>query len=367
MENRVCKLLGIDYPIIQAPMAGFSTVAMAAAVSNAGALGSIALGASNHVHARKLIEEMQEETGAPFSLNFFCHAPAEHDAEREARWLAYLEPYFAQFDARPPTGLKEIYKSFVEDEDMQDLVLAMPPRAVSFHFGLPPGPCIAALKKAGCVLLASATCADEARQIEDAGIDIIVAQGYESGGHRGVFEPQKGDPAIGTFELVRAIRRQSALPIVAAGGIMNGQDIAAIMAEGADAVQLGTAFVLCPESSAHDEYRAAMKSSRARETVISDVISGRPARGIPNRLFNEIGAPDHPPLPDYPITYDATKALNAAASKRGNYDFAVNWAGTGAPLARELPAGELVQVLANELATALANALTRELAEGKKR
>ena len=160
MENRVCKLLGIEHPIIQAPMAGTSTVAMAAAVSNAGALGSIALGASNHVHARKLIEEMQEETDAPFNLNFFCHAPAEHDAAREARWLAHLAPFFAEFDAKPPVGLKEIYKSFVEDEDMLDLVLAMPPRAVSFHFGLPPGPCISALKKAGCVLLAGGAARD---------------------------------------------------------------------------------------------------------------------------------------------------------------------------------------------------------------
>ncbi|HEX8957161.1 MAG TPA: nitronate monooxygenase [Burkholderiaceae bacterium] len=350
MENRVCKLLGIEHPIIQAPMAGTSTVAMAAAVSNAGALGSIALGASNHLHARKLIEEMLEETDAPFSLNFFCHAPAEHDAAREARWLAHLAPFFAEFDAKPPVGLKEIYKSFVEDEDMLDLVLAMPPRAVSFHFGLPPGPYISALKKAGCVLLASATSPAEAKQIEEAGIDIIVAQGYESGGHRGLFEPEKGDPAIGVIELVRAIRKQSALPIVAAGGIMSGQGIADLMAEGADAAQLGTAFILCPESSAHDEYRAAMKSPRVRETVVTDVISGRPARCIPNRLFTDIGAPGHPPLPDYPIAYDGTKALNAAAGKRGNVDFAVNWAGTGAVRAREMPAGELVQVLARELA-----------------
>jgi nitronate monooxygenase len=350
MENRICKLLGIEHPIIQSPMAGTSTVAMAAAVSNAGGLGSIALGASNHVHARKLIEEMLDTTDRPFCLNFFCHAPAEHDVEREARWLCHLEPYFAQFDAKPPAGLKEIYKSFVEDEDMQDLVLSMPPRAVSFHFGLPPGPCIGALKKAGCVLLASATSPEEARQIEDAGIDIVVAQGYESGGHRGIFEPSKGDPAIGVVELVRAIRKQTTLPIVAAGGIMDGQGIAAIMAEGADAAQLGTAFVLCPESSAHDEYRAAMKSARARETVVTAAISGRPARCIPNRLFTDVGAPGHPPLPDYPIAYDGTKALNAAASKRGNFDFSVNWAGTGAALAREMPADELVRVLARELA-----------------
>ena len=350
MENRVCKLLGIEHPIIQSPMAGTSTVAMAAAVSNAGALGSIALGASNHTHARKLIDEMLEETDRPFNLNFFCHEPAEHDAEREALWLSYLEPFFAQFDARPPAGLKEIYKSFIEDEEMQDLVLSMPPRAVSFHFGLPPGPCIKALKKAGCVLLASATSPDEARQIEEAGIDIIIAQGYESGGHRGLFDSARGDPAIGVTDLVRAIRKQTAQPIVAAGGIMSGQAIAAIMAEGADAAQLGTAFILCPESSAHDEYRAAMKSSRARETVITDVISGRPARCIPNRLSTDIGAAGHPPLPDYPIAYDGTKALNAAASKRGNFDFSVNWSGTGAAQAREMPAAELIAVLVRELA-----------------
>src|SRR5690606_15671960 len=173
----------------------------------------------------------------------------------------------------------------------------------------------------------------------------LVAQGIEAGGHRGVFEPERGDAGLGTLALVRLLVRQSRLPIIAAGGIMDGASINAALALGAAGVQLGTAFVLCPESAANAAYRAALKSERAARTEITANISGRPARGLPNRLYGELGAA----LPDYPICYDAAKALHAAASAQGSQDFAAQWAGQGAPLARELPAAELVEVLVEEM------------------
>ena len=352
MTNRVCELLGITHPIIQAPMAGVTTVALAAAASNAGAIGTLAFGAMNAAQGRAQLLEMREATRQPYCLNFFCHQPAKKDTQRETKWLNYLAPFFAEFDALPPTELTEIYKSFVDDEDMLAAVVEARPRAVSLHFGLPPAHYIAALKEAGCVLLATATTLEEAKKIEQAGIDIIVAQGYEAGGHRGTFHPERGDSSLGTFALVQLLARHTKLPIVAAGGIMDGQGIAAAMALGADAVQLGTAFILCPESSANAGYRALLKGPAAHQTAVTAVISGRAARGLPNRQFSDVGAATHPAIPDYPIAYDAAKKLHAAALQRGNLEFSVNWAGQGAPLAREMPAAELVKVLMQELAVA---------------
>ena len=353
MTNAALSLLGIRFPIIQAPMAGVSTLRMAAAVSDAGGLGSISVGASNAAQAKAAIAEMRGLTSRPFNVNVFCHRPAQADPAREAKWLEYLAPHFAAVGVQPPDALKEIYKSFVDDTDMLDVFLAERPAVVSFHFGLPPQHYIDALKKAGIVLLASATTPEEAVQVEQAGIDIVVAQGVEAGGHRGVFDSTGEDRCIGTFALVRLLARSTKLPVIAAGGIMDGQGIVAAMALGASAAQLGTAFILCPESSANAHYRSRMKSSETTNTRITDVISGRGARGMPNKLFNEIGAAGHPAVPDYPIAYDAVKALNAAAAQKGVQDYAVNWAGQGPALAREMPAAHLVRVLVEEMQTAL--------------
>ena len=349
MTNPALSLLGIRFPIIQAPMAGVSTVRMAAAVSEAGGLGSIAIGAGNPGQARAAITELRGLTAKPFNVNLFCHRPAQADAAREERWLEYLAPHFAETGAAPPAGLKEIYKSFVDDKEMLDVLLTERPPVVSFHFGLPPQQSIDALKRAGIILMACATSPSEAMQIEQAGIDLVVAQGVEAGGHRGVFESTGADAGIGTFALVRLLARSVKLPVIAAGGIMDGQGIAAAMALGASAAQLGTAFILCPESSANAHYRARMKGPQVNDTRITDVISGRAARGLPNKLFDEIGASGHPPVPDYPIAYDAVKALSAAAAAKGMQDYAVNWAGQGAALAREMSAADLVRVLVEEL------------------
>ncbi|WP_448089921.1 NAD(P)H-dependent flavin oxidoreductase [Pseudomonas azerbaijanoccidentalis] len=347
MSNPLLSLLNIELPIIQSPMVGVSTPKLAAAVSNAGGLGSIGIGASNVEQARAMLRETAALTDKPFNVNVFCHEPAVQDAERETQWLTFLAPFFAEFDAPAPTALREIYTSFVEDIDMLHLLLEEKPAVVSFHFGLPPQPAIDALKDAGIVLLCSVTNLAEAQMAERAGVHALVAQGYEAGGHRGVFDPQR-DSEMGTFALVRVLTEACGLPVIAAGGIMDGAGISAVMQLGTSAAQLGTAFILCPESSANSAYREALKGPRAHQTRVTSVISGRPARGMVNRNFSSLEA-NAPALPDYPIAYDANKALNAAAATKTNTDFAVQWAGQGAPLAREMPAAALVRLLALEL------------------
>ncbi|WP_354685119.1 nitronate monooxygenase [Cupriavidus necator] len=340
---------GIQHPIIQAPMAGVSTPRLAAEVSNAGALGSIGIGASTAAQARQMIEETFALTSKPFNVNVFCHAPAHRDAAREAAWLQYLAPLFTEAGIEVPTSLVEIYKSFIEDDDMLQVLLDLRPAVVSFHFGLPTRDRIQALHQAGIKTLATATDLDEALQIEQAGVHAIVAQGIEAGGHRGMFDPEAVDQRLSTSVLVRLLARRSKLPIIAAGGMMDGQGIKAALDLGAVAAQMGTAFILCPESSANASYRENLKSERAAVTQLTAALSGRPARGMVNRLIAHGEAPGSPRPADYPVAYDAAKQLSAAAVKRGNNEFAAQWAGQGALLARELPARELVQRLVEEL------------------
>lgn len=349
MRHDLLSKLDIRYPIIQAPMAGISTPALAAAVSEAGGLGSIAVGTVNAEQARAAIAAVRAKTDRPFNVNLFTHAPAQADPAREAAWLDWLRPHFARFGAEPPASLHEIYRSFLADEAMLALLLEERPAVVSFHFGLPPQDWIDRLKSAGIVLFTTATSLDEAMRIEQAGIDVIVAQGIEAGGHRGIFDPSQPDPALPTFELLEQLSGKVALPLVAAGGIMDGKQIRTAFYHGASAVQMGSAFIACPESSAPPHHRALIAKGAGLETAMSAVISGRPARGIVNRLFTEVGAEGHPPLPDYPITYDAAKALHAAASSKGSQDYSVNWGGTNFAQARAMPAAELVATLAAEM------------------
>ena len=339
--------LGLQHPIIQAPMAGTSTPQLAAAVSNAGALGSVGIGAYGVEQARQHIEQTLALTSQPINVNLFCHQTAATDAQREAAWLQYLAPEFARFGAQPPAGLRCIYESAVGNAALQAMLLKLRPAVVSFHFGLPEQSFINALKAAGITTLACATTLDEARQIEQAGVDVIVAQGMEAGGHRGAFVPEE-DRLMGTFALVQVLARHCKLPVVAAGGIMNGAGIAAALELGASAVQMGTAFILCPESAASTAYRAELQSDAAQHTAITPAISGRPARGMFNRL-HQLGRDYGGALPAYPMVYDAGKALHQAASSQGSSDYAAHWAGQGAPLARAMPAAQLVQTLVQEL------------------
>ncbi|MDN4571933.1 nitronate monooxygenase [Pandoraea cepalis] len=353
-HRALIERLGLSTPIVQAPMAGTSTPALAAAVSNAGGLGSIGVAAMNADAARKAIHDTRSLTRKPFNVNVFCHAPAKLDASRDAAWLAYLAPEFARFDATPPTTLGEIYKTFAADDAMFAMLLEERPAVVSFHFGLPPQEKIDALHAAGIVLFASATNLAEAKTIEAAGVDAIVAQGYEAGGHRGRFEDlgdrvPSDDEQLGTLALVRLIVTHTSVPVIAAGGIMDGAGIAAALALGAQAAQLGTAFVACPESSADAAYRERLIGGAAPRTALIRAISGRPARGFVNRLYALEQAADRPDLPAYPVTYDAGKAINAAAKAKGNSDYAAQWAGQAAPLARAMPAADLVATLRSEL------------------
>lgn len=344
MLDRLC----LDLPIIQAPMAGVSTPELAAAVSEAGALGSIGVGASDSSGARTMIMQLRSRTERPFNVNVFVHQPAQRRPEREAAWLSALAPTFRKFNAEPPSALRVIYRSFAEDDEMLRLLIELRPPVVSFHFGVPPADRISALKQAGCFLLATATSPDEAQALEEAGIDALVAQGFEAGGHRGIFDTEKPDDRLGTFALTRLLVRQSCLPVIAAGGIMDGQGIRAVLNLGATAAQLGTAFIACPESSADTAFRDALFSSAARHTTITRAISGRPARCLRNGFTDfENGVELKPP--DYPVAYDAGKALNDAAKAAGDGRFGAHWAGQGAPLARALPAAELVATLASEM------------------
>jgi nitronate monooxygenase len=351
--NALLQKLGVRLPIIQAPMAGVSTPAMAAAVSNAGGLGSIGVGAVNAATAREMIAAIWAATDQPFNVNVFCHRPAAADATQEAAWIARLAPEFARFGAKPPSLLREIYTSFVADDAMLSVLLQERPKVVSFHFGLPSAERIAALRGAGIVLLATATNLDEGRAIAAAGIDAVIAQGYEAGGHRGTFDASAPDERLGTMALTRLFVCELPIPVIAAGGIMDGAGIAACLVLGASAAQLGTAFIACPESQADAGFRAALLGEASRHTVMTSVISGRPARCIVNR-FTALETQIEPRIiPDYPIAYDAGKALHAAAKATGEAGFGAQWAGQAAPLARQMPAGALIAELMAEMERAL--------------
>ena len=309
----------------------------------------MALGASSVEQARQLIAQTQALTDKAFNVNVFCHLTPKRSQKNEQAWVDYLSPQFSQFNTQPPEQLGEIYLSFLDNPKMLALFLEMKPPVVSFHFNVPSVEVINQLKAQGIYTMAAATNLQEAQAIEKAGIDAIVAQGIEAGGHRGMFDVQAADDELTTQELVKLLAQHTHLPIIATGGIMNGQDIKVALDNGAAAAQLGTAFLLCPESATNAGYRANLKQQTADNTTLTSAISGRPARGIVNS-FIETGAQyDLSKLPDYPIAYDVGKQLNAAATKSGSDEYAAHWAGQNVAKVREMPAAELVKTLVKEL------------------
>ena len=341
--------LGLDHPIIQAPMAGTSTPALAAAVSNAGGLGSLGVASLGADGARDHIAQAQALTNRSINVNLFCHRTCPPDPARDARWIETMRPEFEKFGAEPPPVLRDIYKSFLVDDDMLEVLLELRPKVVSFHFGLPQKEKIAALKKTGAILFSSATSLDEALAAEEAGMDAVVAQGFEAGGHRGLFDPDGRDDQLSMAVLTEIVADRLSIPVIAAGGIMNGAGIASALKLGAVAAQLGTAFVGCSESAADAGYRAALGSAAAFHTTMTAAISGRPARCLANK-FTKIDASN---IAAYPNSYDLGKALNAAAKARGETGYGAQWAGQGAPLARFMPAADLMAVLVAELRSSL--------------
>src|SRR3984885_4192312 len=323
--------LALKWPIIQAPMAGVSSAAMAAAVSNAGGLGSIGVGATDAQGARRMIAAFRERSQRSLNVNLFCHQPAKADSGVEAAWLEFLRPHFEGFGAKPPLELKEIYRSFVADDAMLAMLVDERPRVVSFHFGVPSADRVRALRDAGITLIASATNAAEGRAVANAGIHAVVAQGYEAGGHRGVFDPDTEDDCLGTMALTRILVRQLDVPVIAAGAIMDGAGIAAALRLGAGAAPLGTAFIACTESDADAGYRGTLASDAANHTVMTRAISGRPARCLPNRFTKIAETIADSDVPSYPITYDLGKALHAAGETKGEFGYRAQWAGQAAP------------------------------------
>jgi nitronate monooxygenase len=341
--------LALSLPIVQAPMAGVSTPELAAAVCNSGGLGSLGLGATDAAGARAMIEALRERTDRAFNVNLFVHSAATPDVNRDAAWLEWLTPLFEEFGGTAPTTLREIYTSFGNDEAMLRMLVETRPPVVSFHFGVPLEASLSALRSRGIMLMATATNLQEAETIDRAGIDVIIAQGIEAGGHRGVFNPDDADDGLGTIALTRLLTRKLRRPVVAAGGIMDGAGISAVLDLGAVAAQLGTAFIACPESAADDGYRTALAGPGASHTVLTKLISGRPARALANRFTDLARTLADRRAPDYPIAYDAGKALHAAARARGEHGFGAQWAGQGAPLSRAMPAAALVATLAKEI------------------
>lgn len=345
----ILKQIGIKYPIMQAPMAGTSTPAMAAAVSNAGGLGSIGIGAADASKARTMIQAIKTQTDKPYNVNVFCHPDPTPDTARDAAWIAHLRPHFEKFGAATPETLRTVYKSFTSSQDVVDVLVDERVPVVSFHFGLPTAETIKLLKSHGATLLATATNLVEARAIEAAGVDAIVAQGVEAGGHRGMFDTEAADDELGVLTLTRLLVRNVSIPVIAAGGIMDGQGVRAVLDIGAVAAQLGTAFIACPESDADEGYRKALASDAAYHTRLIPVVSGRLARCL-GGAWTDIHATSAGLSPaSYPNAYDAGKQLTAAAKAKGDHSYGAYWSGQGAPLARSMPAAQLVETLVQEM------------------
>ncbi len=341
------ELLGIELPIIQAPMAGLQGSAMTVAVSNAGALGSLPCAMLSLDAIRTELATIKAGTNKPFNVNFFCHTPPMPSAEREAAWREVLTPYYQEYaiDIEAiPTGPGRIPFSAAA----ADVLDEFKPPVVSFHFGLPSPQLLARVRAWGAKILSSATTVDEACWLAAQGVDAIIAQGVEAGGHRGIFLSEDLSTQVGTLALVPQIVRAVQLPIIAAGGIADAQGVAAALALGASGVQLGTAYLLCPEATTSAVHRAALKSDAARHTALTNLFTGRPARGIVNRLIKELG-PINPVAPAFPLATNAITPLRAKAESQGVADFSPLWSGQNASGCKEVPAAALTRDLAAAL------------------
>ena len=341
------KLLRIEIPIIQAPMAGVQGSALAVAVSNAGGLGSLPCAMLGVEAMRQELTEIQGQTTKPYNVNFFCHAQPGPDARREAMWRQLLSPYFREFgiDASAiPAGPGRVPFSAAAADVLEEFQ----PAVVSFHFGLPAPELLERVRRWGAKILSSATTVDEALWLEARGVDAVIAQGLEAGGHRGHFLSEDLDTQVGTFALVPQIVRAVKIPVIAAGGIADAKGVAAAMALGAAGVQIGTAYMLCAEATTSAVHRAALKSDAARVTALTNLFTGRPARGIVNRLMRELG-PISPVVPAFPLATAAIAPLRAKAESLGSGEFSPLWAGQNASGCKEVSATLLTRELAGAL------------------
>jgi nitronate monooxygenase len=337
----------MELPIIQAPMAGAQASALAIAVCSAGGLGSLPCAMLDPAGIARELTAIKAKTSAPFNLNFFCHTPPAPDAAREAKWRSLLTPLYREFGIDPqsiPPGPGRAPFS----AEAADVLEQFKPAAVSFHFGLPTAELLARVKATGAKVIASATTVDEAVWLEAHGADVIIAQGLEAGGHRGIFLSEDLSTQVGTFALLPQVIRVVKVPVIAAGGIADARGVAAAIKLGAAAVQLGTTYLLCPETLISPIHRAALKSEAARHTALTNIFTGRPARGIVNRVMRELG-PLNSAAPAFPLATSAITPLRAKAEAQGSGEFSPLWSGQNATGCKEIPAGELTRELAAEL------------------
>lgn len=351
--NRFLDLVPVRHPIIQAPMIGPKS-ALTVSVAEAGGLGSLACAALTPEGVRAEVAAIRARTAAPLNLNFFCHVSEPADAGREAVWRKTLAPYYAEYGLDPAAPVAMAQRTPF-DGAMLAVVVELRPAIVSFHFGLPDPAMLDRLRMAGCRILSSATTVREARWLAERGVDAIIAQGAEAGGHRGLF--LGSDPAgqVGTMALVPQVVDAVDVPVIAAGGIADARGLAAAFMLGASAVQIGTAYLACPESGISTIHRAALRAARDEDTVITDVLTGKPARGLVNRIIRESG-PLRSDGPAFPGPAIALQPLRVAAERRGSGDFSPLWAGQAAPLAREVGAGDLTERLSEEALALLGRA-----------
>jgi nitronate monooxygenase len=347
-DTRLVDLLGIEVPIIQAPMAGAVSPEMVIQVSEAGGLGSLPCAMLTPEQARNDLGVIRQRTSRPINVNFFCHKPPRTEPAREARWRERLMPYYDELGVDPNApNPATIRKPF--DEAFCDLVEEFAPEVVSFHFGLPAPDLLQRVKATGAKILSSANSVQEAQWLEERGCDAIIAQGFEAGGHQAMFLSDNISTQIGTIALVPQIVDAVKVPVIAAGGIADARGIAAAFALGASGVQIGTAYLFCPEATIRPMHRQALERATENETALTNVFTGRPARGIMNRAMREIG-PMSEVAPEFPLAATALAPLRSKAEAAGSGDFTALWAGQGFPMGREMSAGELTRTLAEEAA-----------------
>jgi nitronate monooxygenase len=345
-DQRIQDLFEIELPIIQAPMAGSVGSEMVIAVSEAGGLGSLPCAMLNPEQMRNELGIIRQRTSRAINLNFFCHQPPQADPTRENAWKQRLESYYFELGLDPQAPVPAASRAPF-DSSMCDLVEEFTPEVVSFHFGLPERALLERVRATGAKIISSATTADEARWLEDQGCDAIIAQGYEAGGHRGIFLSEDISTQAGTLALVPQVVDAVQVPVIAAGGIADARGMVAAFALGASAVQIGTAYLFCPEAKVSPLHRQALKGAKDNDTVLTNVFTGRPARGIVNRIVRQVG-PMSDLAPDFPLASGAVTPLRSKAEAAGSGDFSPLWSGQAAALGQAIPAGDLTRQLGTE-------------------
>ena len=345
-DRRLLELFKTEFPIVLAPMAGIMDAELVIAAAQGGALGSLPCAMITAEKAREQVNIIRQRVSAPVNMNFFCHEPVDADPRREAGWKKRLESYYEELGIDPAAPVNAANRAPF-DAAMCEVVEELKPEIVSFHFGLPDQSLLRRVKAAGCIVVGCATIVKEAIWLEENGADVIIAQGAEAGGHRGMFLTDNIAEQPGTFALVPQVADAVKVPVIAAGGIADGRGIAAAFALGAAGVQIGSAYLRCPESRVTAAARSALAEARDDSTVITNVMTGRPARGVANRVMREAG-PISEHAPAFPHAATSLGPLKAAAEKLGKIDFTNLWAGQAIRLGREMPAAELTRALAGE-------------------